>query len=333
MTSGCRLRIAGIAAAASVMASAAAKDWSFSLEPTFGVRYGTVGEYVYCKGTTGNYQRLSELDWEMEPVMMYGGSASLSWKDITLSGHASGAIPGRSGSMYDSDWQNITINSDGATKTNYSISENTLTAAYTFGGQLSFTFRPLPLLTFTPLCAVDYNYYKFEARNGYGWHADAGTIGSSVGYSYNSSYATYYAKGQLCGVDYTRTELLTWIGATAGISPSAHLTCTLGFSVAPYARIQSLDKHYGNSGTAKYYYDDMSGLFSICRISAAALYKITEAAAVSVSGTWYSSYLLYGTDYQRSSDSAPWTRVASIQGASSTDYGELSLGFRYTLGF
>lgn len=313
-------------------ASASAGDWHFSAEPLFGVRYGTLGEYVYTPDTSGSYQKLSELDWDMKPVWYYGGKASFGWRGISLSGYAAGSIPGRTGSMYDSDWQNITINGDADTKTNYSISENTLTSSYKLGADVSYTFYLDKYVSVQAIAAVDYMYTKMEARNGYGWYADASTLGTSVGYSYDSDNAIYFSSGELRGVDYTREDMLTWIGVTNIITPFRQFTGTLSFFVSPYAYIQSIDCHYGN-GSNNYYIDIMSGFCSAYKFETAGAYNFTKNFSLRLTVSWIFSGIIKGEDYYSTSQSGPWTKVSDVRSGADFNYGEASISMRYNPSF
>jgi hypothetical protein len=305
-----------------------AADWSFSAEPLFGVRYGTVNEYVYEKNSSGDYQKLSELDWDIKPVFIYGGKIALAWKSLQLSGYAAGAIPGNTGSMSDSDWQNITINDDADTKTNYSISENSLVSGYTFEGILSYSFPILKFFSAGPSAGISYTYYSTEARNGYGWYADKSTLKEAVGKSYDSSDAVYYAKGSLLGIDYTREEMITWAGFTAVFKPVKQFTGTFSFIISPYTYIQSLDHHYGGH----YFIDIMDGWFSVYRLSASAAYNFTDSLSLLLNVSWCFSNILYGDDYS-SLSTDHWTEESESKSAASLNYGEASLGLRYSYGF
>lgn len=314
--------------------SASAGDWHFSAEPLFGIRYGTLGEYVYEPDTNGDYQKLSELIWDIKPSWYYGGKVSFGWRGISISGYASGFVAGRTGSMYDSDWQNIQINSDADTKTNYSISENTLTSSYKLGADASYTFYLDKYVSVQAIAAIDYMYTTMEARNGYGWYADKKTlikngITATTGYAYTNDNAVYYPSGMLLGIDYTRQDMLTWIGITNIITPVKQFTGTLSFFVSPYTYIQSLDHHYGGY----YYIDIMSGFCSAYRIETSGAYNFTKNLAMQLSVSWLFSNVIRGDDYASTSESGPWTEESDIRSGADLNYCEISLSVRYGLNF
>jgi hypothetical protein len=313
--------------------AAAAEDWHFSAAPLFGVHCGTLGEYVFTPDTNGSYQKLSELDWDMKPVWYYGAKISLGWHGFALSCYASRSIPERAGSMYDSDWQNITINSDADTKTNYSISENTLTSSCKLGAGASYTFYLDKYVSVQAAASIDYTQTTMEARNGYGWYADKTTlnnngINTTSGSPYTSSQAVYYPAGQLSGVDYTRKDMLTWIGITDIITPLEQFTGTLSFFVSPYAYIQSLDIHYGTS-TNNYYADSMSGFCSAYRIETSCMYNFTKKFSLMLTMAWIFSGIIRGDDYHSTSESGPWTKVSDVKSGADLNYTETSVSLRY----
>jgi hypothetical protein len=303
-----------------------AADWSFSAEPLFGVQYGTVNEYVYQKNSSGDYQKLSELNWEMKPVLYYGGKLTLEWKNLQLSGYGKGFIPMKCGNMYDSDWQNITINDDADTKTNYSISENTVTSSYKLGADVSYTFYLDKYVSVQAIAAVDYMYTKMEARNGYGWYADKWSLGTSIGYSYDSNNAIYIPSGKLLGIDYTREDMLTWIGITNIITPFRQLSTTLSFFVSPYAYIQSIDHHYGKG----YYIDIMSGFCSSYKFETTGMYNFTKHFSLRLAVSWIFSGIISGVNYYSTSQSGPWAEVSDVRSGADFNYVEASLSMCYS---
>jgi hypothetical protein len=306
-----------------------AGDWNLSAEPLFGVRYGTLGEYVYTPDTNGDYAKLSELDWDMKPLWYYGGKISFGWRGVSISGYAEGFIPAGAGSMYDSDWQNITINSDADTKTNYSISENTLISSYKLGADASYTFYLDKYVSVQAIAAVDYMYTNMEARNGYGWYADKDTLDSSVGYSYDSSNAVYYPSGNLLGIDYTREDMLTWIGITSIITPVRQFTVTLSFFVSPYTYIQSTDHHYGKG----YYIDIMSGFCTAYKFETSGAYNLTKNILLQLTVSWLFSGIIKGDDYFSTSQTGSWTKVSDIISGADLNCFETSLALRYSFNF
>ncbi|MCK9170584.1 MAG: hypothetical protein M0P01_09240 [Treponema sp.] len=306
-----------------------AGDWNLSAEPLFGVRYGTLGEYVYTPDTNGDYAKLSELDWDMKPQWYYGGKISFGWRGISISGYAEGFIPAAAGSMYDSDWMNITITSDADTKTNYSISENTLISSYKLGADASYTFYLDKYVSVQAIAAIDYMYTNMEARNGYGWYADNYTLGSSVGYSHDSDKAVYYPSGKLSGIDYTREDMFTWIGVTNIITPFRQFTGTLSFFISPYTYIQSLDHHYGKA----YYVDIMKGYCSAYKFETSGSYNFTKNILLQLSVSWLFSEIIKGDDYQASSSSGPWVKISNIISGADLNYCEASLALRYSFNF
>lgn len=302
-----------------------AADWSFSAEPLFGVQYGTVNEYVYKKNSSGDYQKLSELNWEMKPVLYYGGKFALEWKNLQLSGYGKGFIPMRCGNMYDSDWfyENFPYPVD--IKTDYSISENYLTGTYSAGCLLGYEFHINTYLSIKPFFAYDYQDYYFSAKNGEGWYGDSKHI------PWDDENAVHIDFSGYTLITYQSWQYITWTGFTVFGYPSDRFSLDASFFVSPYMYIQALDYHCYRGN---YYLDCMSGWFSACKIETSAAFNFTKNISLHLSASWTFSAIIFGPDYSSSSSaSGSWAEAADAKGGTSLNYGEASLGVRFNPGF
>ncbi|WP_273333518.1 omptin family outer membrane protease [Treponema porcinum] len=141
------------------------------VEPLFGCQYGTLYEYVFANyGTSKSYRKLSQLDWEMKPIFYAGGKADILYKLFDFSFYGGGFFSTKCGETSDSDWLS---DSDKDMETNYSISNNSLKRGGFCGTSFSASFPVLSWLTVSPSVSVDYEYYYFSARDGYGYYGDS----------------------------------------------------------------------------------------------------------------------------------------------------------------
>ena len=310
------LSAVSIFSAVSVFAGA----WHFSAEPLFGFRYGTLGEYVYTPDTNGAYAKLSELDWEMKPLWYYGGKISFGWQGISVSGYAEGFIPAGTGSMYDSDWINLTD-----VKNDYSVSENHLNGTYSAGLLLGYEFTINRYLSIKPFLGYDYQDIYFSGQNGVGWYGDSQNI------SWDNEKAKHIDFTGYTLITYHSCEHITWTGFSILSSPVKFFSFSAAFSVSPYTYIEALDYHcYKRSN---YFLDIMSSWFSVYKLETSAAYHFAQNFSLNLAVSWLFSSIIYGSDYQASSSSGPWTKALNIQGATSLNYCEASLALRYSFNF
>lgn len=285
-------------------------DWDFFITPLTGMQYGTLNEYVFEKDSSGDWQKLSELDWDIKPRWYMGVSVTGGWRFISLSGYCSFAFPGRCGSMYDSDW--IELNN---VKNDYSISENTLSKEYSFGGRITAHWKPLRLFGFSLYTACDYDYGAFKAQNGYGWYGDENV-------SYDSADA---AAVSLLGIDYFRETVTVWTGCTLLYTPSSHLGFGLQFAAAPYTYVNSLDHHYGGY----YYRDIMYGVFSSLQTELTVSYMFTQQISLSLAAKYTLINTLTGSDYISTSENGTYYYESGVRAGAGGNYADIQLALTY----
>jgi hypothetical protein len=300
-----------------------AADWSFSAEPLFGVRYGTVNEYVYTKNSSGDYQKLSELNWEMKPVFYYGGKVALEWKNLQLSGYGKGFIPMRCGNMHDSDWYAKSSPYPVDIKTDYSISDNYLTGTYSAGCLLGYKFSITNYLSIKPFIAYDYQDIYFSGKDGEGWYGDAQNI------PWNDKNAVHIDFTGYTLITYHSYEYITWTGFSIFSYPSDRFSLDASFYISPYIYVQALDYHCYRD---IYFLDCISGWFSVYKIETSAAFNFTKNLSLLLSASWTFSTTIYGSDYTSASLSGAWYESEAL-GGTSLNYGEASLGIRYRYGF
>ena len=309
------------------------RDFHFDAAPVYSVSSGLITELVLDTDDNGEAYTLSELLWHFDNVQCFGFDVSAGWKFLNLRIKGNFPVYSVPNVMYDSDWQNP---SDRSMKTNYSISENTLL----FDDELSFTGE---IQTFskttgngfsfavTGLLGLDYDYCKFEARNGYGWYGDAATLAECLEkqryriknpdevtpgdiLSYDDKNAAVYEKGELLGIDYTREYYTVFLGVELKAAYKKNFFFKSSASFAPYTNIISLDLHYAPPGELdSYFYDVMQGYMSAIKLSAEAEYRFSFGLGLGMSYSYRNqtkiegdSYTAHSTDelfYQQSSNS------------------------------
>lgn len=326
-----------------------AHGFHFDAAPVYSVSNGLITELVLDTDDNGEPYTLSELLWQFDNVQCFGFDASFGWKFLNLRVKGNFPVYSVPSVMYDSDWQN---SSDHSMKTNYSISENTLR----FDDDLSFTGEIQTFsktigngfsFTVTGLLGLDYDYCKFEARNGYGWYGDSVTVayclehenfriknpdevtpGDSL--SYDDENAAYFDKGELSGIDYTRETYTVFLGVELKASYKKNFFFKGSASFAPYSKIASLDLHYGGSSYLdSYYYDEMRGNVSAVKLSAEAEYRFPFGLGLGMSYSYRNQTRIEGESYLAHSPDDLFFPLSSYSG--SADYkSRFSLFARYS---
>jgi outer membrane protease len=69
------------------------------VSPILAVKYGEVKEYVF-----GGGKKVSELDWDVKPLICVGIDAEVNYKKFYLKGSCSQAVNSNTGHIKDYDW-------------------------------------------------------------------------------------------------------------------------------------------------------------------------------------------------------------------------------------
>lgn len=226
----------------------------FSFSPSIGSTYGVMNEYVFDT-STGKDIKLSELNWDVIPICFVGLGANVSYSIFDFSFYAMNYFGSASASMRDSDWQNF---NDRNMKTNYSISENTINKAFAFGTDFKVSAIKNRFVDFKGTLSLEYTFFDFSARNGYGWYGDRAHTKLPMDVAWNDPRAMFYGVGKLSGIDYQRSHFFTWTGLEFCFSPIRFVTLCASFSVSAFSFVSSLDTHYGKTS----YYDRSQSFFS-----------------------------------------------------------------------
>ena len=163
--------------------SVSLKDFSLSVEPLFGMKWGQIDEYVLAKESNFSDDKLSELNWEIKPELYVGLKIMGGWKGFFQESYFSAGIPMKSGQMFDSDWLNAMpyslSPSDGVTyanavshdyKTCYSEHDNYLEYDFSFGFKGGYEFKIFDIFKIKPSIAFEYQNIRFSGKDGEGWY-------------------------------------------------------------------------------------------------------------------------------------------------------------------
>ena len=227
------------------------QGYAFSLTPQFGIVFGQAEEIVYPGDTKAAF--LSQLLWDMQPVLYYGLLMDFSRLDqqerwgffSTLS--LKNGIPGKTGYMEDRDW----LSKENTDLTHYSKHDNHTRELFLldFSPGLSFPFSRV--LLFKTFINVSYMRFSFSGHHGYG--------------EYNwPGYPPY--------VDYSGQKVISYIQEWLTASPGISLGCfflgrffaELSFMASPLIVCADLDEHKSvdvkeGSTTSQQFRDYMRG--------------------------------------------------------------------------
>lgn len=294
-------------------------EFSFSVEPFFGMKWGNLDELVYQKDSNGEYYKLSELNWQIKNMALLGANAGIGYKRLKGKLHFSALIPASSGIMKDSDWLD---SSDTSMKTNFSKSENEIEQAFEISAQISLEFNPIYPLKIAPVFGIGYKTISFKARNGEGWYGNGisneranGTIGNNV--SWDDPNAIYYEPGKLFGLDYKREAKQIFAGFALEFEPIPIIRVCQTMLISPYTYTVSYDTHYTNqastSGTD--YADEVFFVFSRLKSATAVYYVLNERFEFGFEISAFYAFEQSGDSFQKSHSSKRYTNITNQSGA------------------
>ena len=322
------------------------EDFSFSVEPLFGMKWGQIDEYVFLKESNFSDDKLSELNWEIKPEWYCGLRIGGEWKKFFAETSVSFGIPKNTGLMMDSDW----LNNDPASvspkiaskasnwKTNYSESDNYLNYDINFSLKGGYNFQVLDWLKILPALSFDYENIKFTAKNGTKWYGSS----SANGYYLSSSSASaesfsIYNKYGYNGTDieYNRIIYNFWLGSDFSIKLPKNFEFKTGFFFSPYIYAVSYDSHVlkakVNPNNPSDYADLTIGFFGAFKWNWGISYKITERHFVSLNASYFYMRVLRGDDYQKSSNENSYKKASDADGGAGAKYFDITLSYRFKI--
>jgi len=303
---------AGTGAQAAEPAAKKSSDWHLVLEPLFGIKNGAVGEYVYSNDT-----KLSELDWDIKDIWYAGMNSTVTYKRFNFLFGIQGAFAKASGDISDSDWKNLND-----TKTNYSISDNSIKNDITVQFEISFDFRPVSFLIIRPAAGFDYEHRKFQADNGTAWY---GNKTNGVYSAYDSTDRTVKTFTSTV-ITYEQQYYIYWLGATISCEPFRNLHFSALGAVSPYFSTESVDHHVL---TGYYFKDEPEGSFSAFKAAFSVSYDITPKLSFCLTCYTAQSKIIRGSTYYKTSANGTYIKDSAEAGASFKYYGaSLSVKFQ-----
>ncbi|MDR0708849.1 MAG: omptin family outer membrane protease [Spirochaetaceae bacterium] len=219
------------------------KLFSFSVETTLGFFYGQSEEIVY-KDANGTY--LSELLWDMKPLLYYGTALSVkvqipSWSfgfytDLSVNL----GIAGRSGIFEDRDWMDTTYDY----LTHYSRHDNYTKDAWFFNGDLGISiplyFTGLRNPTLSIFGRFSYMELKWISQDGYTQYGDNSHF-SPPYIPWEDSFPKISISGP--GIQYSQFWIVISPGIAANFPLSGFFTLDCSFTITPLIWAAAEDLH------------------------------------------------------------------------------------------
>jgi len=240
------------------------RTYSFSFGTQFGFIYGQVFELVYpAPGYHG--ELLSELIWDVKPVLYYGFQLDFGRIDIMkgsgffASVSFKAGVPSDSGIMEDRDWQSIENNA----LTNYSRHTNKTNEYYSLDAAVGASIPLGPYLYLKPYISGSWTRFSFTGRDGFKKYARGKTY-DAFGYP-----ITFYPiddnpdEETLSGdvIRYQQDWLLLAAGFSIGTKILYPFSFELSFQISPLTYCAAIDNHLDESKRKDFYDFSAWGLF------------------------------------------------------------------------
>ena len=330
--------------------------WKLAIRPSFGIKNGDIGEYVFLKDPIYSDDKLSSLDWNFSPEYYFSLGVDSGYKSFKFGLNLWTAIPTACGKIQDYDWLNnyygtgadqVIATSGYDYLTNYSESDNYISHDVGFSVNAGWDFEIAKVLHINPFAAFEMSEIKFTAKGGHASYGqgvpgtytdDDGTILSATDhfYPYNdsdSSHLTEYDWGSSEKVlSYKRDLYLVWIGLNLDYTLPQQwtldrpLTVKAGFSASPYVYAFNEDYHYLGY---TYYADICEGFFKAFKINAGLNYGISRKLSVNFDFSYFLLNEIRGESYSRSSGSKTWSHSSDSEGGADAEWVDFSLGVKY----
>jgi outer membrane protease len=210
--------------------------WSFSMGSGLEMLYGTAYEYVY-DNVNGN--KMSELDWDIKPLLTLSSVARVKSGRIGLNLFCAAGFPGNTGNMTDSDWMNEGTAYPNV-KTNYSESAAIAEHMTDLLISLSYDYPLSANLYLKPFVGFRYLNIAWQAKDG--WLQYASNIANpSPPYNSYTTGAVYNLYGLLSTYEQTYSGFI--IGLSADWKISSDISLTAGIQASPLVSSSAIDNH------------------------------------------------------------------------------------------
>lgn len=314
-----------------------ARDFNFNLEPTVGLRFGHIGEYVICIDSPYDKDILSYLEWDIQSDILLGLKADLTWKYFSIETSIKSSLPKTSGQMQDSDWMNITIPNlpdKFLYKTHYTSHNNEIDNHFNANAALNFKVPVPDPFGFSFFGKIEYDSIKMSGYKGSGWH------GSTKIYKEGFIIYPYYLDGtpeswnsSYPVISYTLESIFTWLGTTISYNFTPAMKLNLSGAVSIYTYATGLDNHFSSEATSVDYLDLMNGFFSSFYGNLNFKYVLPSAGTISISSSAFYQSLITGPDYQKNSSQKYYyesDKSENYMGGSDSFIFELSVGYCFS---
>lgn len=294
------------------------RTFSFKLEHLFGIRNGTVSEYVYSRNSqTGKEYHLSLLDWDLKNSLYYGIAGDFGIKDFHANIIFKDFIPGTSGKLQDSDWMQDAGYHTGNTsiKTNYSVHDNNFLQGLNLEGKLQYNFHPATNFILAPTLGVSYENYHFVGMNGYKWYGKPKSGNDNSYYAYNDPSNSITGPFSGAVIELERYDFYVWLGLYADYkTPDKKWNFGAAFEFSPYTYIISFDSHLARNPPL-YFLDISEVFFSAFKGNAFAKLNITDVLSLKVNLNFLITGELKGIEYTSPERHGQYKRNASSIGS------------------
>jgi outer membrane protease len=224
------------------------RSYSFSIAPQFGIVSGQTREIVFPTDTKSEY--LSELIWEMNPVLYYGTQLEFGLIDpmkkpgFFSSLSAKFGIPGKAGTMEDRDW----MSTENSNLTHFSSHTNETRGFYWLDAVAGASLPIKSLFFVKPFISASYMRFSFAAKDGYGKYA------KRTGDTYASIDDTnffLFPPGEV--IFYTQDWFVIATGIGLSYRFNRAFSLDLAFQISPFTFCNDQDEHLLTYTTYKDY--------------------------------------------------------------------------------
>lgn len=293
---------------------AAADDFLYTIEPFGAVRFGQINEYVFDYLPNKTRHKLSMLNWEIQPEKIFGGRISGAWNEWELRWMTLGGIEGKSGFMYDFDYEN---GDEKATK--YSQSFNRLTKNTEVAGEVSYAFDFGNYFALSPFSGFNYKIHQFEAWDGYYQYAAGNDY-------WNENLPKKDFTGRV--VSYRHEMWYPTVGMRIGGNIYDFISFESSLSAAPYVWGKTKDMHWLRDLEIDNSLKNGVGFFGDIKVSVSFLKRHSISVFASAENVQNLSGKTTYTDIRKNTAST-YDAQSGVQGGSS--YNSYSIGISYKL--
>ncbi len=225
-------------------------SFSFRITPRFEIMNGSINEFVFNENTTNKDNKLSQLDWDIKTIPIFGINADFNlFRYINIGLDGSFGTPLKSGNMQDYDWKNKSTE-----LTNYSIHDNYLLKYLTFSVTGGANIKIPANITITPKLAYYYEFISLDGRDGYKTYKE-------------ENWQIIDFTGKVISYLQEMNAFLLGFSVTVETLPQAYFYAD--FFISPYTTlVNAFDYHYINTviGGITYgtlFWDNCSNIFQL----------------------------------------------------------------------